>query len=456
VHVRWLTPLEKHALCAVKRKTVTGVAAGADAEEVYILFAGAIHEKSMWILCDCLPDGFERAVIVPCYVEGRMSLRNLPNAEVPHAANCIFRLRERDEEAAEHDPRFLFNPVPRDEYEPDMPGHEPDPETGTRWRRRPPPTVAHVLKCFVQEARLNTLAVAQRFASPAEWLPEIRRAAGKFPVAPDIPASEVLFTDPACLGSGEIPERLDAAAERWPDPQSPRGFLCWVADEVDDREIRWTGPQPGHLGVSSRVTSPMVFPHRVIGPYLFLGVVAPSGDPPGWKCRAAYAQPIAAPELPIPVESDYERQALRSLPRLVRDLGNDAELREALGGAVRVELARPLFPFPVSGGECLPDAVLTVTRPGGHGHRPGEPEGGRPDGPFEDRDTARYVFEVMGFDNEAYERKKEETHDRMRRIGRVIRLEGPLFRPPYSGLERQLGRIAGQIARDLRWRWKTG
>ena len=220
-HVRWLTPLEKHALCAVKRKTVTGVAAGADAEEVYVLFAGAIHEKSRWILCDCLPDGFERAVIVPYYVEGRMSLRNLPNAEVPHAANCIFRLRERDEESAEHDPRFLFNPVPRDEYEPNMPGHEPDPDTGTRWRRRPPPTVAHVLKCFVQEARLNTLAVAERFASPAEWLPEIRRAAGKLPVAPDIPASEVLFTDPACLGSGEIPERLDAAGKRWPDPQEP-------------------------------------------------------------------------------------------------------------------------------------------------------------------------------------------------------------------------------------------
>ena len=44
----------------------------------------------------------------------------------------------------------------------------------------------------------------------------------------------------------------------------------------------------------------------------------------------------------------------------------------------------------------------------------------------------------------------------MRRIGRVIRFEGPLFRPPYTGLERQLGRIAGRIARDLVWRWKAG
>ena len=59
----------------------------------------------------------------------------------------------------------------------------------------------------------------------------------------------------------------------------------------------------------------------------------------------------------------------------------------------------------------------------------------------------------VGFDDEAYEREKEETHARMRRIGRVIRLEGRQFKSPYDGLERQLQRIAGQIARDLRWRW---
>ena len=82
----------------------------------------------------------------------------------------------------------------------------------------------------------------------------------------------------------------------------------------------------------------------------------------------------------------------------------------------------------------------------GHGDDPG--------GPFEDRDTARYVFEVMGFEDEAYERQKAETRDRMWRIGCVIRLEGREFKLPHNGLERQLQRIAGQIAKDLSWRWK--
>ena len=161
----------------------------------------------------------------------------------------------------------------------------------------------------------------------------------------------------------------------------------------------------------------------------------------------AYAQPIAAPELPIPVESDYERQALLSLPQLVRDLQSDKELQEALGGVVGVELQKPLFQMGVREGSCLPDVLLTVTRPGGPVPRvPGDP--------FDDGDKARYVFEVMGFDDVKYEEQKERTHRRMERLGRVIRLEGRQFGSNYDGLERQRDRIARQISKDLIWRWE--
>ena len=171
------------------------------------------------------------------------------------------------------------------------------------------------------------------------------------------------------------------------------------------------------------------------------------------ECRMAYAQPIAALELPIPVESGYERQALLSLPRLVRDLRSDGALREALGGAVEVELQKPLFPVRVREGLCLPDVLLTVTRPGGSGHGPGDPDSGSPDGPFDDSARARYVIEVMGFDDAEYERKKEETHRRMERLGRVIRLEGKRFGSDSNGLERQRDRITGRIAKELIRRW---
>ena len=66
----------------------------------------------------------------------------------------------------------------------------------------------------------------------------------------------------------------------------------------------------------------------------------------------------------------------------------------------------------------------------------------------------RYVFEVMGFDDAKYEEQKEETHRRMERLGRVIRLEGRQFGSAYNGLEQQSDRIAFRISKDLIRRWE--
>ena len=313
-------------------------------------------------------------------------------------------------------------------------------------RAGPVPSVAHVLKCFMQEARLHTLAGAERFPSPADWLAELARAAGAFPVAPNVPASEVLFTDPASWRSGEFRERLDARAQNWPKGSPPCGFLCWVAHDVEGHDINGKTTGAGHVRVTSPVVSPVVYDKKVVGPYLFLGALEQSSDRSRWKCCMTYAQPIAALELPIPVESDYERQALLSLPQLVRDLRSDTELEEALGGVVGVELQKPLFQIGVREGPCLPDVLLTVTRPVG-------PVARVPDDPFDDSDKVRYVFEVMGFDDAKYETKKEETHRRMERLGRVIRLEGRQFGSAYNGLEQQRDRIAFRISKDLIRRW---
>ena len=160
----------------------------------------------------------------------------------------------------------------------------------------------------------------------------------------------------------------------------------------------------------------------------------------------AYAQPIAAPELPIPVESDYERQALLSLPQLSGTCGATRSCRRRSAGLSGSSSRRPLFQMGVREGPCLPDVLLTVTRPG-------SPVPRVPGDPFDDGDRARYVFEVMGFDDAKYEEQKERTHRRMERLGRVIRLEGRQFESNCNGLERQRDRIARQISKDLIWRW---
>ena len=56
----------------------------------------------------------------------------------------------------------------------------------------------------------------------------------------------------------------------------------------------------------------------------------------------AYAQPIAALELPIPVESDYERQAVLSLAQLVRDPTPLLSLLGEAGAAAGVLIGAPI------------------------------------------------------------------------------------------------------------------
>ena len=224
---------------------------------------------------------------------------------------------------------------------------------------------------------------------------------------------------------------------------------------MSEYEINAENPSEGHVRVTSPVAFPSVYSRMISGPYLFLGVVARPDGGGRWECRLACAQPIVGPKCPIPVDSGNERTALKSLPQLVWDLRDDVGLQEALGGTLRIELLKPLFDFDVAGGHCRPDALVTVTRPGGYGHRPRGP--GRPpsDGPYEDRDTMRYVIEVMGFDDPEYEQDKEDTHSLMRWIGHVCRMEGRQFDTSYNGVDRQRERITRQIGKDLLWRWKT-
>ncbi len=441
-HVGWLTPLQEWALREVKGATVDERKAEPAARRIYDPLTADIRDGNCWILCNCLAHEPEQPVIVPSRRPRGISLGNLPDAPVPHDRNCVFRRRGHSIDTS----GYMVNPLSYNRQDVALGGPGPEREPRIRTGRREP-TVANVLKRFIREARLHTLAGAERFPSPVDWLAELKRAAAAFPVAPNVPASEVLFTDPASWRSGEFRESLDERAQKWPKGSPPCGFLCWVAHDVEDHEINGKTRDAGHVRVTSRVGSSPVYDNRVVGPYLFLGALEQSEDRSGWECCMAYAHPIAALELPIPVDSDYERQALLSLPQLVRDLQCDTKLEKALGGVVGVELQKPLFEIRVREGPCRPDVLLTVTRPGGPVPRDA-------DDPFDDSDKVRYVIEVMGFGDEKYEKQKEETHRRMRRLGRVIRMEGRQFGSTRNSLEQQRDRIAFRISKDLIRRWK--
>ena len=454
--VRMLSLGEEDVLRAAKE----GRGDDPEAVEAYLELVRAAHGRGWWIECDCRREGPARPVVVPRRIgRRRFLLVNLPNAAVPHAERCVFRrgeVREPDEggrpPASGH--ADVLDPFPDEE---ERPGARPD----RHWRPtglsagQQPKTMTQVLRKLTQTARLNTLSGADRFSSAAEWLAQLRLAADRLYLPPRVPASGFLFTDPESWRNGEVEACLAAAEPGWPEGHRPLGFLCWPAFDVGEYDINPENREAGYVEASAPVASPTVGRNRVSGPYLFLGAVARSGDRQRWECARACAQPIFAAHCPIPVDSHSERRALGALRELVRNLNDDRAQREALGGAVRAELEKPLTRIEVHGGACLPDFLLTVTRAGAYSHLPGGPGHPRHVGRFDPRDTVRYVVEIMGFEDPEYRRRKARTHPRMHQLGTVFRMEAREFDARGKGLEHQRDRIAREIKEDLLRRWQA-
>ena len=418
--------------------------ADAAAREISRRTLSWLYGRKWWLLCGCR-DG---AIITLRQLEkGTIITGNLPDAPVPHAPGCPFGLRDAGDD---------IDALVADLFLPDGDSAAPGDGVERPWTGGRPPSLSQVLRTLMQAAGLNRFEGDSDPAAPEDWLADYRRAAGELRVAGCVPISDILFTDPAIWAADGTPERLDEMARRWPGRGRPFALLSWLAHDVTVDGINSRHPEAGRVEVRSRVPRPRVGQHRIAGPFLFLGIVARGEGGGGWACRAACVHPILSEEVPMPVDSGYERDAIGALRGAATGLAQDAALAEALGGPVRVELEKPLFQFVVRGGHCEPDALLTVTRPGGRGHVPAGPDGPPLEGPFADRDMARYVIEVMGSTDAAYERRKEKTHARMRRIGRVVRMEGDQFESLWNDLETQTRGIVRRIGKDLVGRWKSG
>ena len=447
---RKLTPDEADSIVAVKEGRAS------PEEEPYFSLIQEVHRDGLRIECGCRPDLPRGPPLGPRRTRPkRIFLVNQSGQDVAHAVDCVFRVERPPMPPIVHSDVFKLLPranANRGDTDADSPVHRKS--RGLSQGQRPW-TMRGILWTLMHTARLHTLAVADGFPSSRGWLAAIGKAAEQFYLPPKVPASEFLFTDPKSWNSGEVGRRLDAAGQDLPEFEEPFALLCWPALDVSEYEVNGRSRELGHMKVHTPVVRPIIGDKPVRGPYLFLGVVERSEDGRRWECTKACAQPIVATDCPIPVDSHYERRALGSLRSLVRNLEKSGKLKKTLGGAVRVELEKPLTRTEVAGGPCLPDFLITVTRPNAYSHLPKGPGHPKHHGRFNPRDRARYVVEVMGFDDEDYERDKEETHPRMERIGPVSCMEGRKFDSAGNPLRRQRETITADIEDDLLERWKA-
>ena len=444
-----LTRREVLALRAYKRGKADAVQ-----KALCLALLDSAHRDRLWFECGCrrvgslCPDFHPRRLR-----NGWYALANRHAAPVTHDPRCVFR---RSDTAADRPPPMRHPNVLGgfDVAEEERPPTDLHTRPRAYWKPRPrvaseqQKTLWGTASTLMQRAGLNLLGAEERRPPPGEWLAAIAEAAGSLYLPPRVPASGFLFTDPAAWRSGEVEARLEAAD--WPEGGRPGAYLCWPVEEVSGCVVDPDGK--GHFEAPRPVVCPSRGGRAVIGPYLFLGAVARSAD--GWTCINACARPIAALDCPVPVDSDYERQAVDALWRLVRTLAGNPELAALIGGVPRVKLEKPLTLIRTRIGTCLPDFLVSVFRPGTYNLPPGDPKDPGYLQRFDPRHRAYYVIEVMGSDDRKYEESKKRTHPRMRRLGQLKEMEGREFGSRGNGIDRQREELTAEIALDLLRRWR--
>ncbi len=367
------------------------------------------HAEGLWLACDCRGEAGRPPISVPCLRKRVYHWRRLSSdSHVPHAEGCVYKYARVSHQGGATEPRAPVE-EPGDEFfsvltnEPEDPRlAEPDAlsdHLGTGHGNRSPKLRQRLFELLVH-AGLNRYPDAQAVNARA-WWNRIRRAASAFEVAPGRPLDDLVFPYRHMWRMERVGDRMDALARTWAEGHRPQAFVCGAVWGVDDHGV--TGSRGTRLDVVARVTRPAIGGRSVSPPFLFMGVVGLEEGATAWACLSGHAQPIVAMNCPIAVESNAERQAFGTLRKTLGILRREFE-------TVTFSLEKPLFETDTQHGPCLPDFVIRA----------------RPEA-WEGRDSVDFMIEVMGFEDEDYRRRKEETHRAMRALGTLVTMEAGRF-----------------------------
>ncbi len=424
------------ALTEEQEEALRRVAAGDRCEDLQASVLEILvraHAERLWLACDCRGEGGRPPVNGPCRRLGLYYWRRLPAPHVAHAEGCVYsrvavlhQSRNPEPRAPVEPPDDRFFTVLANEPE-DLRLAEPDASPdlrGARHGNRHSKLRQRLFELMVH-ARLNRLPEAE-VRNAKEWSSRIRQAARRFEIAPGRPLADLIFPWRRMWQMDQVDGRMRTVAKAWPEGHRPQGFVCGAVWGVDDHGV--TGGRRGtRLDVAARVTRPVIGANPVSPPYLFMGVVGLEDGADAFACLSGHAQPIVAMNCPVPVESGAERQAFRTLRKTLRILRHEL-------GAVAFTLGKPLFETNTQYGPCIPDFIFRA-----------HPEA------WEGRDSVDFMIEVMGFEDEDYRRRKEETHRAMRELGTLCVMEARRFDTP-RGLAAEGTDVTDRIRAVLRRR----
>ncbi len=237
-------------------------------DPVYRATVDSARANGRWILYDCHDVSATARTLISLRKnrDGRIFFTNLPGTEVPHVDGCIFA---PGDEARRRMSAIVFRdvlyPIAADRERPD----EERPGKGSqRWLARPGsgrwnPTLTGHLHGLMQAGSLHRLSVADGFASPEEWLAGIARAAGIFRSH----GVRSFWSRTRTNGHRAISQgAMDEIEPLWPKKGPPFVWQCWIARDLDGREVNGAHPALGHVRVLSDVVCPTAGGNRAGGP----------------------------------------------------------------------------------------------------------------------------------------------------------------------------------------------
>lgn len=298
-----------------------------------------------------------------------------------------------------------FLPVDENDSRIRAPG-KPQVETGSdRNRRKKRSRIARLLLSLIEDAGLNQLEVLSPLPSRS-----VRESLNAFMAVTETQEfirgrtlSEIVRFQPGMSDHAKekLMKELEKTDNRWPARKTRVFYQIFMSEQVtrESATFSWAGGElqfAPERGVS--INGEALKGHR---PPYWVIMTFRRGRDGTVTCSEGYAHSLFERRCPVPVDSELERQTLRSVCTVAGWLRNKPD-------APVLTLQKPLFDIEVDvdgeKGYVLPDFIVSADSPDGRSHT--------------------VVIETMGYTDDEYCERKAEQHVGMRRIG-ILQTDPP-------------------------------
>jgi hypothetical protein len=400
---------------------VLGTLIDNDGKKALHTLCRTIHERDLWIQCDCLTSSIQPVFRINRASSGNFYLHRITSRE-EHADSCLFKERvyERyDRESPERQPILKSN-VPFNLIGKKSQGVIKPSDDKSEQNRKGGEGVLKVARALfnlLEAAGLNVVVHSDNRSKPQDALVN---AAKSLELRKGLFLAEYLESNPNRIKYRATCLKEDKA---WPkgDEKHCLALIRVKSFNEDSLEVIFPDKTTQPLKIATRIyQSSGRFSERT-APYMALVVISTTAQSPWfYQPVKAYVMPTYSDESYFPVDSFYEREVMRHLYRLYF---------KAIETGSPFQIIKPLL------GIELPPS------------KEGEKRAVLPDFLIQ-KGNKTLVIEVNGSMEDSYLERKARTHEQMKELGELYHINAYLAES-QNQLSQEIVRLMNRISQWL-------